>query len=379
MFRYTLLNKMEKIFYIVNARMPTQNAHGIQIAKMCEAFTHAGADVTLVLPRLNTDDLFEIYKVEKNFTVVHLPVVRLSLWMPGSFMLQTLSFALSARWWLSSQKEKAVVYTRGEMALFLASIPKRFSLVWETHIKPAHPARYKKVAERTSALVAVTKYYAKEIPNLWNVSPQKVLYVPDGVDLDEFAHPQQKEDTRKRLELPLDKKIALYIGRVDGWKGVDMLLQAAALLPEDTKVAIIGGEKAQVSQLQTQYSHVLFLGPRPYAELADNQAAADVLVLTGDSSSDIARYYTSPLKLFTYMASGVPIVATDLPSFRDVLSESQAFFYESTPEALAQSIQFVFTHRDEAYARASNACKAAAAFSWKNRAQKIITFITDHS
>lgn len=365
-----------KLYYIANARMQTEMAHGIQIAKMCEAFGDIGHDVTLVLPALGAHpDFFMAYGVKENFRVHYLPVLDLLLRIPGAFPALLLSFSIAARVWLSRQKGEAVVYIRGELALFIEPLlSRRYALVWETHIKPRNPMRYRRVARRARALIAVTKYYADEIPALWGISRAKVLYTPDAVDVDDFLHPEPTAVARKRLGLPLDKKIALYAGRIDSWKGVDTLLDASELLPENIQIGIIGGTEKQIQELRPRYPRVRFLGYRPYAELPNNQSAADVLVLTGDSSSETARFYTSPLKLFTYMASGIPIIAADLPSFRDVLSEREAFFFESNATALREALVFAITHREDAAGRASAARQKVQAFSWTARARTISAF-----
>jgi len=367
----------KKIYYVANVRIQTEMAHGIQIVKMCEAFAAVGNDVTLVLPSLGPrTDVFTAYGVKNTFRVQYLPTIDLPLRLPGAFALLTISFALAARVWLLKQKGKAVIYTRGEMCLFMEPfLSRRYSLVWETHIKPPHPMRYRRVARRARALVVVTKYYTQEIPALWGVSSAKVLYTPDAVDVDDFLHAEPMAAARKRLGLPLDKKIALYAGRIDSWKGVDVLLAASELLPENILIVIIGGTEEQIIQLRLRYPRVQFLGYRPYAELPNNQSAADVLVLTGDPSSEVARLYTSPLKLFTYMASGIPIISVDLPSFRDVLSEQEAFFFEPNAAALAESLMFALAHPEDAFERARAARGKVQAFSWTSRARTISEFI----
>ena len=375
--RYREERHYMKLYYIANARMQTEMAHGIQIAKMCEAFAALGNEVTLVLPALGArTDLFTAYGVQKNFRIHYLPALNLPLRLPGAFALLVFSFAIAVRVWLLKQRGEAVIYTRGETSLFIEPfLPRRYALVWETHIKPRSPMRYRRVAHRALALIAVTKYYADEIPALWGISSTKVLYAPDAVDVDDFLHPEPTVVARKRLCLSLDKKIALYAGRIDSWKGVDTLLEASELLPENIQIVIIGGTEEQILQLRPRYPRVRFLGYRPYAELPDNQSAADVLVLTGDPSSATARFYTSPLKLFTYMASGIPIIAADLPSFRDVLSEREVFFFEPNATELAEAILFAIAHPEDASGRASAARQKVQAFSWAERARAISAFV----
>ena len=121
---------------------------------------------------------------------------------------------------------------------------------------------------------------------------------------------------------------------------------------------------------------VTFLGFHPYRELADNQSAADVLVLPNSGKTDISAKYTSPLKLFTYMASGKPIIASDLPSLREVLSERNAFLVKpDDPDALAAGIRYALEHPDEAAKRAAQALEDVKRYTWESRAKHILEFI----
>ncbi len=366
------------LYYVVNARMPTEKAHGLQIAKMCAAFAAGGQKVVLLVPKRgagSAEAIYETYKVAPSFGVEFLPTLQVPVWVPGSFLLQSAAFAIAAAHRLNSLKN-VIAYTRGEsILLFGRLLSKKVPLIWETHIKPDRAYRYKKVAQVARALVTVTTYYEKEIPGLWEVEESKVICDPDAVSLEDFQNPEPKAESRARLGLSQDKKVALYIGRVDGWKGLDMLCDAAEFLTNGVQVAIIGGEPDQVADLRTKYPKVMFLGYSPYEQLANNQAAADVLVLTGNPASEIAQHYTSPLKLFTYMASNVPVVAVDLPSYRDILSEQTAFFSKPSAQELAQTIEYAVTHTEEAQIRADAAHALVQQYSWEARARRILDHI----
>ncbi len=138
------------------------------------------------------------------------------------------------------------------------------------------------------------------------------------------------------------------------------------------RVVIIGGKESDKEGMRRRYTNVLFLGPRPYAELADNLAAADVLVLPNSGKHVISERFTSPLKLFAYMASGIPIVASDLPSIREVLDEGSAYFAKpDDAQDLARKVQEVVSDPN-ARAKAARAREKVKEYSWKKRAQKIL-------
>ncbi len=364
-----------KIIYIANVRMPTEKAHGLQIMKTCEAFADLGHTVELLVPRrknLIHDDPFAYYSVRKSFTIRSVFSFDVSWGDKVSYFLQYISFSLAVMF-VGSIRSADIVYGRDELALLAAACRTRKPVIWESHIGAWNYA-VRLLVGRLSKIVVISHglkdfYIQKGIPE------NRVVVAPDAVDLKDFANPESKESARKRLGLPLDKKIALYIGRLDEWKGADTLGRAADLLPTDTQVVMIGGEEDQVHSMCIKYPHAVFLGYHPYRELADNQAAADVLILPNSSKTEISARFTSPLKLFTYMAANRPIVASDLPSIREVLDETTAYMVvPDDASALASGITAALTDLS-AVRKAENARKKVEAYTWSGRARGIISLL----
>lgn len=360
------------IRYVANIRFPTEKAHGVQIVKMCEAFARAGHSVELIVTDRSTnihEDPFAYYGVQPNFSIKRIRTPN-TLWLgPLGFIVQSYVFAFRASVYMRNSKE-GVVYGRDERVLFLLMNRGISQIVWETHTGAWNSAA-RKVSQRAQRIVAISKglkdfYVEKGVP------AERIVVAHDAIDLDQFAHPESKESARTRLGLPQDKKIAMYIGRLDGWKGVGTLLEASRALPPEWLVVIIGGEPRQVSALSEEYQNVKFLGYRPYTELADNQVAADVLVLPNTGKDEVSVRFTSPLKLFSYMASGVPIVASDLPSIREVLDENSAeLVMPDSQVALRDGIEQAL----RSPGKAAQAKILARGFSWQSRADAVIDSI----
>ncbi len=367
------------ITYVANIRMPTENAHGVQIAKTCEAFARAGENVVLIVPKRRNPlegSPFSYYGIEENFRVAYVPVLDTALWGKLGFFLETLSFARAALPRVRREKGN-VLYGRDEIVLAFLILCGAQNVVWESHTGAWNSAaRY--VARRAKAVVVISEglrkfYLARGVPK------HKLLVARDGVSLADFARPEPKESARRCLGLPLDKKIALYIGGLGGWKGIDTLCKAAALLPRDHMIAIVGGEPWEIERFKKNYPQVLFLGRRDYKELPRNQSAADVLVLPNTAESIISSEFTSPLKLFTYMASRIPIVASDLPSIREVLDGESAYLVApDDAQALAHGITTALSDGQAARAKADAAYAKVSEFDWQKRAEKILTFIHAH-
>ena len=110
------------------------------------------------------------------------------------------------------------------------------------------------------------------------------------------------------------------------------------------------------------------------------QAAADVLVLPNTAQAAISREHTSPLKLFEYMAAGRPIVASDLPSLREVLrhGDNAWLMQPDDPAALAQGIQHLLAEPALAARLAAQAQEEVQAYTWEQRAANILRFVGAH-
>jgi glycosyltransferase involved in cell wall biosynthesis len=108
------------------------------------------------------------------------------------------------------------------------------------------------------------------------------------------------------------------------------------------------------------------------------QQAADVLIVPNISASDDSSYYTSPLKLFQYMAAGRPIVASDLPSLRTVLNSENAYLVRpDDPHALAQGIRDALSDHQESTRRTERAREEVKQYTWEKRADRILRFVAE--
>ncbi|MFC1734041.1 hypothetical protein ACFL6I_27370, partial [candidate division KSB1 bacterium] len=124
-----------KILYIANIRIPTEKAHGVQIMKMCEAFSEQGIEVELVVPwRFNhiKENPFKYYDVKENFKITKVPSVDLVKFGKLGFWIQSISFSEHA-FLYSIFKKADVIYSRDELPLFFLSLLKK-NLVYEAHM-----------------------------------------------------------------------------------------------------------------------------------------------------------------------------------------------------------------------------------------------------
>lgn len=375
-----------KIIYLANARIPTEKAHGLQIMKMCQALIRQGVDLELVVarrvnPQFKSVDHFRYYQIKEKFPIKRLPLidmVALGRSLKGlSVFIQNASFAVSAFFCLLFRKAD-IIYSRDEFSLFLLSFFRR-NLVFEVHTFPNSKFfLYKRVFRKARKIIAINNNLKKLIVKL-EIDSDKILVAHDGVDLKQFSVNELKEECRKRLGLPLDKKLIAYTGHFYQWKGVYTLAEAGRFLDQNYLIVLVGGLKKDIKKLKDfikgeKLDKVLLIGHRPPKEIPFYLKAADVLILPNSSKEKISRLYTSPVKMFEYMASGVPIVAANLPSIREVLNKGNSVLFKAdNPDDLAEKIKSALSNREIT----RNSLIDVRKYAWRERAKNILEFMNN--
>jgi glycosyltransferase involved in cell wall biosynthesis len=145
--------------------------------------------------------------------------------------------------------------------------------------------------------------------------------------------------------------VVLYSGNFEPYQGVELLVDAASRVAE-AQFLFMGGEPAQIEALSRRAAaggaagRCVFSGKRPPSELPAFLGLASVLV-----SPRVAGANT-PFKVYTYLASGRPLVATRIPSHTQVLDDTTAFLADPTPEGLAAGLCDALSRPGEAARRA---------------------------
>lgn len=370
------------IHYISNNQLPTIKAHGIQIIKTCEALKELGVDVELIIPdrgiypQITETDPLEYYQVKHRFPVKKLPSY--SFGTRGSrllFWLQQYLFARTVRRYL---KHPALVYSRDPFIIRTLS-RQGHELYWEAHQFPRNirSGFYRTVLDHIRGLVVISDGLKKAFVKS-GFPEQRIITAPDGFDPVEFVIPETKAEMRQKLRVPHDRKIVLYAGQLFEWKGVDILVQAAQYLHDGILVLVVGGTTEDLARIKKldQCGRVRFEGFKPRKEIPGYLRAADIAILPNKKDRGMSEFYTSPLKLFEYMAAGLPIVASDLPSIREILNETNSVLVEPDhARALATAITRLADDPVKMLQLGRCALRDSAQYSWIARARKIKTHL----
>jgi glycosyltransferase involved in cell wall biosynthesis len=374
-------------------RFPLERANGIQVLKSAAALARAGVETTLLVRRTDprsTAEILALYGLEPH---PNLEIRRLAvLHRRGSFLVPRASFLLRAAF--QSLDRGAVVLTRDlQLADLLLALPLAGSrrIVYEAHAVEAllyeergslygtaerpSPKKLERIAGRerrvwTRATAVVTTTLGIRETFEKTYGPREgVRVVPNGCDV-----PKDREFPG----LPPDGRI-LYAGQLYPWKGVDVLVEAAARLPE-ARLVILGGieGEADFARLRALVSsrgiadRTEMPGTVPQARVLEEMRRATIVAVPFLRTAMTERH-TSPLKAFEAMAAGRAIVATDLPSSREILESGKDALLvpPGDPEALASAIASLLRDRDLALRLARSAFDKAPRYSWDSRGETL--------
>ena len=363
------------IYYIANIRMPTEKAHGYQIAKMCEAFAYNRCDVSLIVPmRRNNikEDIPNYYGVRNNFFVHHIPTFDALTFFGGSrlgFYAQAVSFLLTLRK-IAIPRDAVIITRNPEIAWWYGRTGRR--VFYDAHNFPTRGRRLLKwFLGNVSGIIANSNGTAEAFRKLEFAN---ILVAPNAVDLSEFDNAIPAD--RKKSGLPTGR-IVMYVGHLYSWKGIDIVVEAARRFKNsNTTFVFIGGTDSDLDAYKDKtkdLGNVLFLGRRPHIEIPYLMKSADVLLLPNVAISDESKFYTSPIKMFEYMASGVPIVASNLPSIREILDDANSILVRAGDSIeLTKGIEQAFS---TGKFLAKKALSDVRRYTWSVRAEKVQVFL----
>lgn len=348
--------------YVTFARMPTEKAHGVSIAHMCHSFVSLGKRVTLLIPKRKNairESVYSYYGVPETFSVKEIPVPDfLGRGLSGAawFFLQRVLFLVSLR---SRTIPPGVVYTRDPEIAF--AYARSHLVVFESHRIPRRALALLSVLLIRRSVLVVCNSEGTE--RAWRrLGITHTVVATNGFSPDIFSTPLR---LREDVSIP-SGFVALYAGSDQSWKGADVFRNAAPYAPSVEFVFLGSTSVGEHNNLHER-------GTVPSRDVGQYIRNADVLVVPNTTESRESTEYTSPIKVFEYMAAGKPIVASDLPSLRAILDDSNALFvHPGDAQDLAEKIEYLQKNPEIAARLGARAQNDSLQYTWTARAQKII-------
>jgi glycosyltransferase involved in cell wall biosynthesis len=356
-----------------------------QAVSTAAAFARRGVDVTLLMPRgrgdpaLSAADLRAYYGVAGDFALVQRPtrwvgemIVPASLWL-----WQVLRDPLLG--------EADLVYSRIPATLGsggLSPIPFAFDHYkpWPDRVPWLRPF-FRRTARQPHCLgfILHSDFAASSYRRL-GVAPEKLLVAHNGFDPAHMRPPLDKGSARASLGLPKDRPIAVYAGRLSPRKGLDQLLAAAERRPEMLFLLVGSEGEGPVEQAARGRENVRILPWQAPARLPLFLYAADILVIP-PSRAPLERFgdCVLPMKTFSYLAAGRPILAPRSPDTAELLRDGDTALLvpPDDPAAAAAALGRLAAEPALAARLGENAARLADGLTWDARAARIIAFLEE--
>src|SRR4029450_7017703 len=229
-------------------------------------------------------------------------------------------------------------------------------------------------ARRSACILTVSEASKRDILHLFNVPPEKIVVVYNAIDSHFSVTPSEEAVARVRERYQLDHRFVLYVGNIKPHKNLVRLLDAFAELRrgelEDLKLLIIGDQISKLPALRLAvhrhklHKHVRFLGYLSDDALALLYRLASVFVFP----SLYEGFGPPPLEA---MASGTPVVTSNLSSLPEVTGDAAVLIDPYDPTAIADGIHRVLT--DETLRRdlRRKGLARAQQFSWEQSVRRV--------
>tara|TARA_A100001391_G_scaffold204169_1_gene198796 strand:+ start:21526 stop:22689 length:1164 start_codon:yes stop_codon:yes gene_type:complete len=380
---------MTSVLYISPSVLPSRTANSVHVVHQCSGFSSAGADVTLVARRSVRDASQLSGEVEKAYGV-SADALRLETFFRKGSRADSIVIALFALATVWPWKKWDMILSRNLYASYLIGVLFRRRLMFETHqVETGIRGRLQRaLMVRDNVVTIVISYRLFEIlAETHGCQPAHRLILHDAAP----AGIARLESGEKRAELArlvpgfdLDEYRAVcgYFGHLYQGRGIEIVAQMAASRPECAFLVFGGNDDDIVRCRETfKYPNLHFAGFVSHAVAQAAMAACDVLVmpyqrsvLIGAEGQDTARWM-SPMKMFEYMASGTPLISSDLPVLREVLSDGKNALLAPTDDIDAWCAQLDRLISQPEFAAQLAGCaheEYLNEYNWLSRAQKIL-------
>lgn len=317
-----------RICYLSASEIPSRSANSVHVMKMCDAFKSQGHNIELYARKgdpTKNGDPFTSYGTKNTFPI------HFFTW-PKPRVLGPIFYVLRAFFHLLRSPAPDLFYSRYIYLIYLASFLK-IPCIYEAHVFPADP--FQRLAEilfmrrRTfRRLVVISNALKKDyLANFSALQPKMVVVAHDGADI-----PPEKESEPpiNKTDREQDTLRVGYVGQLYPGRGMDIIEQLAPRFPE-LEFHVVGGREEDVRYWKERavFSNLFLHGYVKHGDIGAYYRNFHValvpyqarVTLEGGKGNTVR--WTSPLKIFEYMAYGKAIISSDLPVLREILKNRE--------------------------------------------------------
>ncbi len=248
-----------------------------------------------------------------------------------------------------------------------------------------------RVIQSSDLIIASTSTEKEQLETLYQAPANKIEIIPPGVDLSHF-YPIPPDEAKEFVGVPLDKKMVLFVGRIEPLKGIKTLLQAIGIMREngqagdDLCLAVIGGELRDKNGQEPDEVKSLM-------KLRDDYGLQDLVTFLGKQDQDSLPYYYSAAEMVIMpshyesfgmvalesMACGTPVIASLVGGLIHLVEDGVTGYHVPVEDPHALSTRIASLLKDKAlrYRMGHDAFAFAKKYGWENISSRMIKIYTE--
>ncbi|MDD4761546.1 MAG: glycosyltransferase family 4 protein [Candidatus Pacebacteria bacterium] len=366
-----------KFIYLTSKKYPGKTADHNFVKNMAKSF----------FAKLGSDFLFVVAKDEEKIKEAGVFNLDLKIRRGRSFFY----FFWIPFFVFKNRKEKIIFFSNDSNLLLILIFWKKAGRLNYLICSDWHQMflnwKDKRIARGSDYLITTSERLKKIIMRRTGVSKKNILLARGGVDLDRFikiSRQFSKDEIRKELNLPREKKIIGYIGgfkTMGMGKGIKTMIEALIFLEEKYRMMFVGGKEEEIREYKkfaeekgVREKCIFVSWQNKEENLIKFEQATDVLVIPYPNEEHF-REWGFPMKVYEYMASGRPIIYSNLEIIEEVLGENALKFKPGEESDLVKKIYFLEKNEKKGEEMAEENKKIVCGFTWKRRAENILEFI----
>ena len=325
-----------KFHYISPSTLPSRAANSIHVVWQCDALVRTGAEVTLYAKR-SVPDAGSLAKALDAGYGINTGSLNVVSYFSQSSRADSLRIAAMAARRLARRSAHEAVLSRNLYAAFAIGVLQRRPLIFETHQLElgARKAMQRIVMTRPwITTVVISNRLVQHLTLHHGIAPRHPAVLPDAApDGIVPIPPADRRATLLRLVPSASgnwRAVCGYFGHLYEGRGIEVIQALAGMRPE-ILFLVYGGNDADVAAKRSANTspNLRYMGHVPHPQARCVMTAMDVLVMPyqrqvsiGLAGHDTAEWM-SPMKMFEYLASGVPVIASRLPALGEVLEDGR--------------------------------------------------------
>ena len=372
------------IAYVTDQMLPQTGTATRQTVNMAAAFGAAGAQVTLVAPKLwlgksitAAREVAEYFEVAPNFELVTTRSV-----YPNIRGIEKLGHGLRGPLHPVVQ-DADLVYTR-MLPVVMGALVARRRVMYETYRpwpgqQSVSRPFFRWLGRRSLFLGAVLHSHLAASSYLSaGVAPEKILVAHNGYAPSILQPVLSREEARRRCGLPAERSIITYTGRINREKGFALVLRIAAARPNVLFVLVGSESRGHIEREAEKLENVRLVPWMATGETAPYLYAADILLIP-PVSGPLHKVGNTvlPMKTFLYMAAGRAILAPATPDVQEVLrdDENAALVAPDDLSAAVARMDDLFEKNELRNLLGQRARQSVTGYTWQRRAERVLSFI----